>query len=170
MLYRVQARVSRVFGNPVHTLIQACSYLIHYWMSKYVWTSQCQPNRETISLLSGCCTDKDPIFVIIEFVNGGTLQEFLRRSRSEHHYKNLHGASQNISSRDLTSFAYQIAKGMEYLDTKKLIHRDLAARNVLIDSSDQESNFDLRFKKKKLLIKCFDFITIASKKGGIKKL
>ena len=106
-------------------------------MSKYVWTSQCQPNHETISLLSGCCTDKDPIFVIIEFVNGGTLQEFLRRSRSEHHYKNLHGASQNISSRDLTSFAYQIAKGMEYLDTKKLIHRDLAARNVLIDSSDQ---------------------------------
>ena len=97
---------------------------------------QVQPNKK-VPLLSGCCTDKDPIFVIIEFVNGGTLQEFLRRSRSEHHYKNLHGASQNISSRDLTSFAYQIAKGMEYLDTKKLIHRDLAARNVLIDSSDQ---------------------------------
>ena len=50
----------------------------------------------------------DPIYVIMEYINGSTLQEFLRKSRSEHHYKNLHGASQSLSSRDLTSFAYQV--------------------------------------------------------------
>ena len=45
----------------------------------------------------------------MEYINGTTLQDFLRKSRSEHHYKNLHGASQSLSSRDLTSFAYQVS-------------------------------------------------------------
>ncbi len=92
------------------------------------------PNPNVVRLL-GCCTEKDPIFIILEFVDGSTLQEFLRNSRSEHNYKNLHGESQTLTARDLTSFAFQIAKGMAYLSSKKIIHRDLAARNVLIDDS-----------------------------------
>ncbi|KAK4010278.1 hypothetical protein OUZ56_019424 [Daphnia magna] len=37
-----------------------------------------------------------------------------------------------ISTRDLISWSYQIARGMDYLATKKVLHGDLAARNVLL--------------------------------------
>ncbi|XP_063377314.1 tyrosine kinase receptor Cad96Ca-like isoform X2 [Cydia fagiglandana] len=82
--------------------------------------------------LIGCCTEKEPTLVIMEFVSLGKLQQFLRDSRAERHYGNTHAGSQFLTSRDLTHFAYQVARGMDFLSSKGIIHRDLAARNVLI--------------------------------------
>ncbi|XP_075971841.1 tyrosine kinase receptor Cad96Ca isoform X2 [Anticarsia gemmatalis] len=81
--------------------------------------------------LIGCCTEKEPTLVIMEFVSLGKLQQFLRDSRAERHYGNTHG-SQFLTSQDLTKFAFQVARGMEFLSLQGIIHRDLAARNVLI--------------------------------------
>ncbi|OWA55625.1 hypothetical protein BV898_20013 [Hypsibius exemplaris] len=39
-----------------------------------------------------------------------------------------------LSTKDLIWFAYQIARGMEYLASRHIIHCDLAARNVLVAS------------------------------------
>ncbi|XP_023952476.2 vascular endothelial growth factor receptor 1 isoform X2 [Bicyclus anynana] len=37
-----------------------------------------------------------------------------------------------LTSRDLLAWAFQIARGMEYLASRKVLHGDLAARNVLL--------------------------------------
>lgn len=46
---------------------------------------------------------------------GGKLQSYLRASRAEHSYGNLHGISNSLSPRDLTIFALQVARGMDFL-------------------------------------------------------
>lgn len=83
--------------------------------------------------LLGCCTEKEPYLLIMEYVMYGKLLAFLREHRTRAHYFNFSDLSSALTSRDLTFFAYCVARGMEYLVTKGIIHRDLAARNILVD-------------------------------------
>ncbi|XP_014280942.1 uncharacterized protein [Halyomorpha halys] len=83
--------------------------------------------------LLGCCTEKEPYLLIMEYVMYGKLLAFLREHRTRAHYFNFSDLSSALTSRDLTVFAYCVARGMEYLVTKGIIHRDLAARNILVD-------------------------------------
>ena len=57
----------------------------------------------------------DPVLVVLEYLIGGKLQSYLRSSRTNHSYNNLHSVSVNLAPKDLTVFALQVANGMEFL-------------------------------------------------------
>lgn len=61
-----------------------------------------EPHPNVVRLL-GCCTEREPMFVILEYVSGGKLQSFLRASREE---RNQGGPG--LTSQTLTSFVYQV--------------------------------------------------------------
>uniref|UniRef100_A0A2S2NV35 receptor protein-tyrosine kinase n=1 Tax=Schizaphis graminum TaxID=13262 RepID=A0A2S2NV35_SCHGA len=90
-------------------------------------------SHPNVVTLLGCCTEKEPYLLIMEYVMYGKLLAFLRDRRTRSHYFNFSDSTASLTSRDLTMFAYCVARGMDFLVSKKIVHRDLAARNVLVD-------------------------------------
>ncbi|XP_041647502.1 tyrosine-protein kinase Fes/Fps [Cheilinus undulatus] len=79
-----------------------------------------QYNHPNIVRLIGVCTQKQPIYIIMELIQGGDFLSFLRRD------------SHSLKTKVLVKMTENVASGMEYLESKKCIHRDLAARNCLV--------------------------------------
>uniref|UniRef100_A0A8C0FVV8 Fibroblast growth factor receptor n=1 Tax=Bubo bubo TaxID=30461 RepID=A0A8C0FVV8_BUBBB len=91
-------------------------------------------HKNIINLL-GVCTQDGPLYVIVEFAAKGNLREYLRARRPpipDYAFDIVAMPEEQLSFKDLVSCVYQVARGMEYLESKRCIHRDLAARNVLV--------------------------------------
>ena len=67
--------------------------------------------------------------ILTAYMQHGDLHKFLRHSRG------IGIRRQLIGSKQLVNFGSQIARGMEYLASQKIVHRDLAARNCLVDEN-----------------------------------
>ncbi|KAL9912330.1 epidermal growth factor receptor isoform 2-T2 [Glossina fuscipes fuscipes] len=82
----------------------------------YIMASVEHPNL--LKLLAVCMTSK--MMLITQLMPLGCLLDYVRNNRDK------------IGSKALLNWSTQIAKGMSYLEEKRLVHRDLAARNVLV--------------------------------------
>ncbi|XP_076044158.1 vascular endothelial growth factor receptor 1-like isoform X2 [Oratosquilla oratoria] len=107
------------------------------------------PNKDQVS----CNGDSDPFSFM---KNGFSTTSYRQRSgsgssmglmsdmtcmtmessgASDGYVRGVPGMATPLCSKDLLCWAYQIARGMEYLSFRKVLHGDLAARNILLDEN-----------------------------------
>jgi len=86
-----------------------------------------------VRILAVCMTAQ--MMLITSLMPLGCLLDYVRNNRS------------NIGSKVLLNWCTQIAKGMQYLESRGIVHRDLAARNVLVQSNVQVKITDFGLAK-----------------------
>lgn len=84
-----------------------------------------------------------PLFVVVEFAAHGNLRQFLqeRRPGLEYHNEADSLSPEQLTLQDLMSYCYQVAKGMEFLSSRKVNNNNLAC---LITFSRKWNNEPIR--------------------------
>ncbi|KAG0497048.1 hypothetical protein HPP92_001449 [Vanilla planifolia] len=72
----------------------------------------------------GACTRPPSLFIVTEFMSGGSLYDFLHKQKGV------------FKLPSLLRVAIDVSKGMNYLHQNDIIHRDLKTANVLMDENE----------------------------------
>ncbi|XP_038576171.1 ephrin type-A receptor 6-like isoform X1 [Micropterus salmoides] len=82
-----------------------------------------QFDHPNIIRLEGVVTKSRPVMIVVEYMENGSLDSFLRQH--DGHFTVI----------QLVGMLRGIASGMKYLSDMGYVHRDLAARNILVNSN-----------------------------------
>lgn len=78
-------------------------------------------------------TKVTPIWVISEYIPNGDLETFIEKGQ--------------LTPIQKTTIMYEVAEGMAYLHSMKMIHRDLKSKNILLDANYEPKIVDFGFAR-----------------------
>uniref|UniRef100_A0A5F9CWB7 Vascular endothelial growth factor receptor 1 n=1 Tax=Oryctolagus cuniculus TaxID=9986 RepID=A0A5F9CWB7_RABIT len=133
-------------GGPLMVIVEYCKYgnLSNYLKSKrdlFFLNKEAalhmEPKKEKPE--PGLEQDKKPRLDSVtsseSFASSGFQEDkSLSDAEEEEDLDEFH--KQPITMEDLISYSFQVARGMEFLSSRKCIHRDLAARNILLSENN----------------------------------
>lgn len=88
----------------------------------------------------------DELMVIVEYCRYGNLKDILEKHRQNVKNQNIDSNSVqmtksrgagfstavSVTRKNLSSWSYQLAQGMQFLASQKIVHGNLAARSILL--------------------------------------
>jgi len=89
-------------------------------------TKMKQLRHPNLVRLYGVCSLEDPLLIVMEYLSGGCLLDFMRTRRGK-----------NATLNQITQMLADIANGMCFMEEAHWIHGDLAARNLLIGARQE---------------------------------
>ena len=109
-------------------------------------------DNENIIHLHDLIRTKNNLYIIMDYCNGGSLNEILNN------YKLKYGKP--FSQEIVQYFMSQILKGLIYVHSKKIIHRDLKLDNILLNFENIEDKKNLNLLASKVKIIDFGLATV----------
>ncbi|XP_035875228.1 tyrosine-protein kinase STYK1 [Phyllostomus discolor] len=86
--------------------------------------------HQNLVQLDGCCTEREPLYMVLEDVAQGDLLGFLWTCRRD--IMTMNGLLYDITEKQVYHIGKQVLSALEFLQDKHLFHGDVAARNILI--------------------------------------
>ncbi|GMT16627.1 hypothetical protein PFISCL1PPCAC_7924, partial [Pristionchus fissidentatus] len=81
-------------------------------------------NHPNVIRVYGVAPGNQPVLIVLELAGGGSLKGYCKKNDP-------------VPVFQLVNFAKDALRGMQYLQTEKVIHRDLAARNCLLGKNSE---------------------------------
>ncbi|KAF8359229.1 hypothetical protein PRIPAC_94224 [Pristionchus pacificus] len=81
-------------------------------------------NHPNVIRVYGVAPGNHPVLIVLELAGGGSLKSYCKKNDP-------------VPVFQLVNFAKDALRGMQYLQTEKIIHRDLAARNCLLGKNSE---------------------------------